>query len=56
LLGVAVAELLEELGFDGVLPPAQRNGVIMAGDMFSVPAANERGGYGSVASVWSAFA
>lgn len=55
LLGVAVAELLEELGFDGALPPAQRSGVIMAGDMFSVPAANERGGYGSVASVWSAF-
>ena len=56
LLGVAVAELLEELAFDAVLPPAQRTGVIMAGDMYSVPAANERGGFGSVASVWEAFA
>jgi Icc-related predicted phosphoesterase len=56
LLGVAVAELLEELAFDAVLPPAQRTGVIMAGDMFSVPEANQRGGFGSVATVWSAFA
>lgn len=56
LLGVAVAELLEELAFDAVLPPAQRTGVIMAGDMYSVPAANERGGFGSVAPVWEAFA
>ena len=38
------------------LPPAQRTGVIMSGDMYSVPAANERGGFGSVAPVWSAFA
>jgi len=56
LLGVAVAELIEELAFDGVLPPAQRTGVIMAGDMFSVPEANQRGGHGSVATVWEAFA
>jgi Icc-related predicted phosphoesterase len=56
LLGVAVAELLEELAFDEKLPLAQRTGVIMAGDMYSVPAANERGGFGSVAPVWSAFA
>jgi Icc-related predicted phosphoesterase len=56
LLGVAVAEQLEELAFDGVLPPAQRTGVIMAGDMYSVPAANQRGGFGSVAPVWEAFA
>lgn len=56
LLGVAVAELLEELAFDEVLPPAQRTGVIMAGDMYSVPEANQRGGYGCVAPVWDAFA
>lgn len=56
LLGVAVAELLEELAFDAVLPPAQRTGVVMAGDMYSVPAANQRGGHGSVATVWEAFA
>lgn len=56
LLGVAVAELLEELAFDEVLPAAQRTGVIMAGDLYSVPEANQRGGHGCVASVWNAFA
>ena len=33
LLGVAVAEQLEELAFDNVLPPAARTGVILAGDL-----------------------
>jgi Icc-related predicted phosphoesterase len=56
LLGVEVAAVLEELAFDEVLPPAARTGVILAGDLFSVPAANQRGGFGSVADVWRAFA
>jgi 3',5'-cyclic-AMP phosphodiesterase len=56
LLGVAVAELLEELAFDEILPPVQRTGAILAGDMYSVPEANQRGGHGSVAPVWGAFA
>lgn len=56
LLGVAVAETLEELAFDGVIPPAARTGVILAGDLYSVPEANKRGGYGDVATVWAAFA
>jgi Icc protein len=56
LLGVAVAEQLEELAFDGELPPAARTGVILAGDLYSVPAANKRGGHGDVADVWRAFA
>ena len=56
LLGVAVAEQLEELAFDNVLPPAARTGVILAGDLYSVPAANKRGGHGDVADVWRAFA
>src|SRR5262245_9564347 len=42
LLGVAVAEMLEELAFDGVLPPAMRMGVVLAGDLYSVPEANKR--------------
>lgn len=54
LLGIAVAEALEELAFDGVIPPAARTGVILAGDLFAV--ANKRGGYGDVAEVWHAFA
>jgi 3',5'-cyclic-AMP phosphodiesterase len=56
LLGVEVAAVLEELAFDGELPPAARTGVILAGDLFSVPEANKRGGFGAVADVWSAFA
>jgi Icc-related predicted phosphoesterase len=56
LLGVAVAEALEELAFDGVLPPADRIGVVLAGDLYSVPTADKRGGFGDVASVWRAFA
>jgi Icc-related predicted phosphoesterase len=56
LLGVAVAEVLEELGFEGVIPRAMRSGVLLAGDLYSVPDANKRGGFGDVADVWSAFA
>lgn len=56
LLGVAVAEVLEELAFDEVLPPADRIGVILAGDLYSVPDADRRGGHGDVAPVWLAFA
>ena len=56
LLGVHVAAALEELAHDRTIPPAKRIGVILAGDLFSVPAANKRGGYGDVAPVWGAFA
>ncbi|MBK9035686.1 MAG: metallophosphoesterase [Myxococcales bacterium] len=56
LLGVATAELLAELAFDGVLPAADHTGVVLAGDLYSVPAANKRGGHGEVAPVWAAFA
>jgi Icc-related predicted phosphoesterase len=56
LLGVSVAALLEELAEDGVLPRCARTGIVLAGDLYSVPAANKRGGYGDVAPVWRAFA
>jgi Icc protein len=56
LLGVQVAAVLEQLAVDGAIPPAARSGVILAGDLYSVPAANKRGGYGDVAEVWAAFA
>lgn len=55
LLGTQVAAVLEELAIDGAIPPAARTGVILAGDLYSVPAANKRGGYGDVADVWVAF-
>lgn len=51
LLGVAVAETLADL-----LPSPARTGVILAGDLYSVPDASKRGGYGDVTSVWRAFA
>lgn len=56
LLGVQVAAALAELALDGVIPAAARTGVILAGDLYSVPAANRRGGYGDVSVVWGAFA
>ena len=56
LLGVAVAEALDELAFDDHLPPAGRTGVVLAGDLYSVPGAGKRGGHGDVTPVWQAFA
>jgi Icc-related predicted phosphoesterase len=56
LLGVAVARELEELGDRGLVPRAPRTGVLLAGDLYSVPGANKRGGHGDVAEVWAAFA
>jgi Icc-related predicted phosphoesterase len=56
LLGVQVAAILEQLAGSGAIPPAARTGVVLAGDLYSVPAANKRGGYGDVAEVWQAFA
>lgn len=56
LLGAHVAYALEELAFEGKLPPSARTGVILAGDLYAVPEANKRGGYGDVADVWAAFA
>jgi Icc-related predicted phosphoesterase len=56
LVGVAVAHVLEDLGFEKIIPRAMRTGVLLAGDLYSVPDANKRGGYGDVSDVWSAFA
>ncbi|HEU4732801.1 MAG TPA: metallophosphoesterase [Kofleriaceae bacterium] len=56
LLGVQVAAVLGQLADDGVIPAAARTGVLLAGDLYSVAAANRRGGYGDVADVWVAFA
>jgi 3',5'-cyclic-AMP phosphodiesterase len=56
LLGVAVVDLLVQLADDGVLPPSARTGIVLAGDLYSVPGADQRGGFGDVAAVWQAFA
>ncbi len=51
LLGVAVVEALSQLE----VPPLETCGALLAGDLFSVPEANRRGGFGDVKPVWSAF-
>jgi 3',5'-cyclic-AMP phosphodiesterase len=56
LLGLELAAVLEDLAYKGALPPPPRTGVILAGDLYSVPGADQRGGYGDVADVWAAFA
>lgn len=52
LLGVAVVDALSELD----VPPLDTCGALLAGDLYSVPEANRRGGFGDVKPVWSAFA
>lgn len=52
LLGVAVVDALTELD----VPPLESCGALLAGDLYSVPEANRRGGFGDVKPVWSAFA
>lgn len=56
LIGEALAERLVALAGDGVLPPPERTGVLLAGDLYTVPDLARRGGLGDVRGVWSAFA
>jgi len=49
LLGVSVARAIDEMDLGRVV-------VVLAGDLYSVPEANKRGGFGDVSSVWEAFA
>jgi Icc-related predicted phosphoesterase len=49
LLGVSVAREIDAMDLGRVV-------VMLAGDLYSVPEANKRGGFGDVSSVWSAFA
>ena len=55
LAGVAVASALEELALDGEIPSLARCGVVLAGDLYCVPDASKRGGFGDVSAVWRAF-
>ena len=56
LLGEALAEGLLELGVRGEIPAPERTGVLLAGDLYTVPGLSRRGGSGDVRSVWLAFA
>lgn len=55
LVGEVVAEQLAGLGEAGELPPADRTGVVLAGDLWSDPACIKMGGLGDVRPVWRAF-
>ncbi|MFF5263529.1 hypothetical protein ACFY4C_31775 [Actinomadura viridis] len=56
LLGIAVADYLGVWAGEGLLPPPERLGVVLTGDLYSAPGADRRGATGEVADVWLAFA
>jgi len=56
LLGIAVADYLAVWAESGLLPPPDRVGVLLTGDLYSAPEANLRGASGAVSDVWLAFA
>jgi 3',5'-cyclic-AMP phosphodiesterase len=56
LLGVALADYLAVWAAEALLPPPERIAVILAGDLYSAPAADQRGADGPVGDVWLAFA
>jgi hypothetical protein len=56
LLGETLAEHLVQLAELGELPSPERTGILLAGDLYTVPDLARRGGSGDVRSVWLAFA
>jgi hypothetical protein len=56
LLGELLAAELVEVGKDIGLPPTERIGVLLAGDLYVRPDLGRRGGRGDVRSVWLSFA
>ncbi|MBL7256225.1 hypothetical protein JKJ07_18160 [Actinoplanes sp. LDG1-01] len=55
LLGIAVADYLGVWADDGLLPPPDRVGVLLTGDLHSAPEADSRGASGPVGDMWLAF-
>ncbi|WIG94734.1 metallophosphoesterase [Myxococcus sp. SDU36] len=55
LLGEVLADGLASLSAEGMLPPLEHTGVVLAGDLFSDDSALVRGASGNVRSVWEAF-
>ena len=56
LLGEALAEEYQKLGEQGLVPPLETTGVVLAGDYYSAPGGDVRGASGDVRAVWLAFA
>jgi len=55
LLGLIVAETIAKLSASSMLPPADRLGVVLPGDLFAREDLSRRGGLGDVRPVWQAF-
>lgn len=55
LAGHVVAEKLESLAADGVIPPLESMGALLPGDYYAVPTLDRRGGLGNVRGVWAEF-
>ncbi len=55
LLGEWLPQILAESILPGLPLPAGRVGVLLAGDFYTVPSLDKRGGSGDVDSVWQAF-
>lgn len=56
LLGIALADYLQVWAESGLIPPPDRVGVLLTGDLYSAPGADRRGASGAVLDVWLAFA
>ena len=56
LLGEVLAEHLAVLAERGEFPSLERVGVLLGGDLYTVPELDRRGGLGDVRPVWNAFA
>jgi Icc protein len=56
LLGEVLAEEIERLAGEGIVPPTAAVGAILAGDLYSAPGGDKRGASGDVRDVWLAFA
>jgi len=56
LLGEVLAEQMIELAVAGAVPSPERTGVVLAGDLYAAPRADQRGASGCVVPVWEAFA
>jgi Icc protein len=55
LMGEVLAEDIADLCAHGLLPAADRVGVILAGDLYAIPTLDKRGGLGDVQPQWDAF-
>jgi Icc-related predicted phosphoesterase len=55
LLGIGLSTFYKDLASQGKVPCPSRTGVVLAGDLYSVPEGNKRGASGDVRDVWVSF-